>query len=84
MQARPLLNRALEEGNFEELADPRLEKNFDEGEMFRMVEAAAACVRHSARRRPGMGQVGNCLVGPFHCILLMPCNNVGVLLFVFI
>jgi len=51
--------------------------------MFRMVEAAAACVRHSARRRPGMGQVGNCLVGPFHCILLMPCNNVGVLLFVF-
>lgn len=55
--ARPLLNRALEEGNFEELADPRLAKNFDEGEMFRMVEAAAACVRHSARRRPGMGQV---------------------------
>nr|ADE76563.1 unknown [Picea sitchensis] len=25
--------------------------------MFRMVEAAAACVRHSAHRRPGMGQV---------------------------
>ncbi|GLJ16827.1 hypothetical protein SUGI_0289930 [Cryptomeria japonica] len=55
--ARPLLSHALEEGNFEALVDPRLEKNFDRGEMFRMIEAAAACVRHSAQRRPQMGQV---------------------------
>jgi hypothetical protein len=25
--------------------------------MFRMIEAAAACVRHSASKRPRMGQV---------------------------
>eukprot|EP01018_Ginkgo_biloba_P023914 Gb_23599 [translate_table: standard] len=55
--ARPLLSRAIEEGSVEGLADPRLETNFDENEMFRMVEATAACVRHSAQRRPRMGQV---------------------------
>ncbi|KAH9330436.1 hypothetical protein KI387_002544, partial [Taxus chinensis] len=53
---RPLLSHALEEGNFEALVDPRLENNFNQVEMFRMIEAAAACVRHSAQRRPRMGQ----------------------------
>ncbi|XP_062230434.1 proline-rich receptor-like protein kinase PERK8 [Phragmites australis] len=46
--ARPLLSRAL---------DSRLEKKFSEVEMFRMIEAAAACIRHSASRRPRMSQV---------------------------
>ncbi|XP_072981374.1 proline-rich receptor-like protein kinase PERK8 [Typha angustifolia] len=55
--ARPLLSQALETGKFEELVDPKLEKNYNEVEMFRMIEAAAACVRHSASRRPRMGQV---------------------------
>lgn len=55
--ARPLLIRALESGGFGELTDPRLEKHFVEGEMFRMIEAAAACVRHSAPKRPRMSQV---------------------------
>ncbi|XP_011008906.1 PREDICTED: proline-rich receptor-like protein kinase PERK9 [Populus euphratica] len=55
--ARPLLNHALENGELESLADPRLEKNYIESEMFRMIEAAAACVRHSASKRPRMGQV---------------------------
>lgn len=56
-QARPLLTQALETGNLEELVDPRLEKNYNEVEMFRMIEAAAACVRHSASMRPRMSQV---------------------------
>ncbi|KAK3041316.1 hypothetical protein RJ639_001418, partial [Escallonia herrerae] len=56
-QARPLLNHALETEEFEGLADPRLEKNFVDVEMFRMIEAAAACVRHSAVKRPRMGQI---------------------------
>jgi len=56
-QARPLLNHALENEELESLADPRLEKNYIESEMFRMIEAAAACVRHSASKRPRMGQV---------------------------
>ncbi|GJM99807.1 hypothetical protein PR202_ga16942 [Eleusine coracana subsp. coracana] len=55
--ARPLLNRAIENQEFEGLVDPRLDGNFDDVEMFRVIEAAAACIRHSAARRPKMGQV---------------------------
>ncbi|KAJ0230799.1 Proline-rich receptor-like protein kinase PERK8 [Hirschfeldia incana] len=55
--ARPLLSQAIENEDFEGLVDPRLGDNFIPGEMFRMVEAAAACVRHSAARRPKMSQV---------------------------
>ncbi|PQM41022.1 proline-rich receptor-like protein kinase PERK8 [Prunus yedoensis var. nudiflora] len=55
--ARPLLSQALENEDFEELADSRLEKNYVENEMFRMIEAASACVRHSAAKRPRMRQV---------------------------
>nr|XP_043640253.1 proline-rich receptor-like protein kinase PERK9 [Erigeron canadensis] len=55
--ARPLLSHALETENFEELVDPRLGMNYVENEMFRMIEAAAACVRHSAAKRPRMGQI---------------------------
>lgn len=55
--ARPLLSRALDTGDLEGLVDPRLKMKLDEVEMFRMVEAAAACIRHSASRRPRMSQV---------------------------
>ncbi|KAJ0030252.1 hypothetical protein Pint_13185 [Pistacia integerrima] len=55
--ARPLLNRALEDGNFDSLADPRLQNDYDHNEMARMVACAAACVRHSARRRPRTSQI---------------------------
>ncbi|KAK9935489.1 hypothetical protein M0R45_022591 [Rubus argutus] len=55
--ARPLLIKALESGDLSELVDPRLEKHYVEGEMLRMVQAAAACVRHSATKRPRMAQV---------------------------
>lgn len=56
-QARPQLIHAFETREFGELVDPRLEKHYVESEMFRMVEAAAACVRHSAPKRPRMSQV---------------------------
>ncbi|XP_074279354.1 proline-rich receptor-like protein kinase PERK8 [Silene latifolia] len=55
--ARPLMTEALDNRNFDELADPRLQGNYDRGEMFRLMEAAAACVRHSAIKRPKMSQV---------------------------
>nr|GMD25498.1 proline-rich receptor-like protein kinase PERK9 [Ipomoea batatas] len=55
--ARPLLSQALETEEFQHLTDPRLEKNYVDNEMFRMIEAAAACVRHSSTKRPRMGQV---------------------------
>lgn len=57
LQARPVLTRALESDDFDELVDPRLQNSFDHNEMARMVACAAACVRHSARRRPRMSQV---------------------------
>ena len=58
LQARPLLSRALDTGDLGGLVDPRLEmKWLNEVEMFRMIEAAAACIRHSASRRPRMSQV---------------------------
>ncbi|KAL0463664.1 UNVERIFIED_CONTAM: Proline-rich receptor-like protein kinase PERK9 [Sesamum latifolium] len=55
--ARPLLSHGLETEDFSGLADPRLEGNYVGGEMFRLIEAAAACVRHSSMKRPTMGQV---------------------------
>ncbi|KZV24993.1 hypothetical protein F511_01963 [Dorcoceras hygrometricum] len=55
--ARPLLTQALETEDFENLVDPRLGRNFIAGEMFRMIEAAAACVRHLAAKRPRMSQI---------------------------
>ncbi|KAA3457503.1 proline-rich receptor-like protein kinase PERK4 [Gossypium australe] len=57
--ARPLLDRALATGNHDELIDPRLEGNYDHGEMQRMVACASASIRHSAKRRPKMSQVDN-------------------------
>lgn len=56
-QARPLLSHALDTEEFDSLADPRLEKNYVESELYCMIEVAAACVRHSAAKRPRMGQV---------------------------
>lgn len=61
--ARPLLNRALEDGNFDALIDPSIQNNYNHTEMARMIECAAACVRHSARRRPRMSQVVRTLEG---------------------
>ncbi|GJX73853.1 proline-rich receptor-like protein kinase PERK9 [Tanacetum coccineum] len=54
--ARPLLSHALETKDFKVLVDPRLGTNFVASVMFRMIEVAAACVRHSATKRPSMGQ----------------------------
>uniref|UniRef100_A0A5B6YVJ9 non-specific serine/threonine protein kinase n=1 Tax=Davidia involucrata TaxID=16924 RepID=A0A5B6YVJ9_DAVIN len=61
--ARPLLTRALEDGNFDTLVDPRLQKDYNQNEVDRMIACAAACVRHSARRRPRMNQVVRALEG---------------------
>ncbi|WOL16983.1 proline-rich receptor-like protein kinase PERK7 [Canna indica] len=61
--ARPILARALAEGNFDELVDPRLEHNYDASEVSRMAACAAASVRHSGRRRPKMSQIVRALEG---------------------
>ncbi|PPD77657.1 hypothetical protein GOBAR_DD25421 [Gossypium barbadense] len=55
--ARPLLIQALETSDFSEIIDARLEKRYVESEVLMMIEAAAACVRHSATKRPRMALV---------------------------
>ncbi|XP_030443293.2 proline-rich receptor-like protein kinase PERK1 [Syzygium oleosum] len=61
--ARPQLTRPLADVNFDSLVDPRLQNNYNHDEMARMVSCAAACVRHSARRRPRMSQIVRALEG---------------------
>lgn len=58
-QARPALSQALADGNYDDVVDHRLNGNYDPMEMARMIACAAACVRHSAKRRPKMSQVIN-------------------------
>ncbi|CAM8883766.1 unnamed protein product [Rhodiola kirilowii] len=69
--ARPLLADAIETAEFGALVDPTLENNYVHVEMLRMIEAAAACVRHSASKRPRMGQV----VRAFDSILASDITN---------
>lgn len=66
VQARPLISHAIETEEFGSLADPKLGGNYVDSEMFRMIEAAGACVRHSAAKRPRMGQVHNIF---YSCLL---------------
>ncbi|KAF8406423.1 hypothetical protein HHK36_008510 [Tetracentron sinense] len=61
--ARPILTRALTDGNYDELVDPRLENNYSPHEMAQMVACAASSIRHSARRRPKMSQIVRALEG---------------------
>ncbi|KAE9613380.1 putative protein kinase RLK-Pelle-PERK-1 family [Lupinus albus] len=67
--ARPLLLHAIETGDCSELVDPRLEGQYVDSEMFRMIEAAAACVRHSAPKRPRMVQLARALETGDQCDL---------------
>lgn len=55
--ARPVVDRILEDGHLEDIVDPNLNGNYDYDEMMRVIETAAACVRHSALKRPRMAQV---------------------------
>ncbi|CAA6661012.1 unnamed protein product [Spirodela intermedia] len=61
--ARPLLTKALEDGNFDAIVDPKLENKYNPGELTHMATCAAAAVRHSARRRPRMTQIVRALEG---------------------
>uniref|UniRef100_A0ACD5X7S4 Uncharacterized protein n=1 Tax=Avena sativa TaxID=4498 RepID=A0ACD5X7S4_AVESA len=61
--ARPALSRALAGGDYDAVADPRLEGNYDPVEMARVAASAAACVRQSAKKRPKMSQIVRALEG---------------------
>ncbi|KAG9440963.1 hypothetical protein H6P81_021128 [Aristolochia fimbriata] len=61
--ARPLLQEAMNDGNYDDLIDSRLQNNYNANEMMRMIACAAASVRHSAKRRPRMSQIVRALEG---------------------
>ncbi|XP_021741523.1 proline-rich receptor-like protein kinase PERK1 [Chenopodium quinoa] len=61
--ARPLLTTAMEDENFNQLVDPRLQFSYKHSEMARMLTCAGTCVRKSARSRPLMSQVVRALEG---------------------
>lgn len=61
--ARPLLTRALSDGDYEELVDERLGSGYRNNEMKRMIACASASIRHSAKRRPRMSQIVRALEG---------------------
>ncbi|KAJ6342573.1 hypothetical protein OIU78_010498 [Salix suchowensis] len=60
--ARPLLKKALEDGNLDAVVDPKLQ-DYDFNEMTQMICCAAACVRHLGRFRPRMSQIVRALEG---------------------
>lgn len=57
-----MLTRAIEEKNYDDLIDPRLETNYDAYDMARLIACAAAAVRQTARSRPRMSQVRRLLL----------------------
>jgi hypothetical protein len=59
------MTRALQDGNHDALVDPQLGTEFNDNEMARMIACAAACVRHSGRRRARMSQVHSMPVSSF-------------------
>ncbi|XP_040377563.1 proline-rich receptor-like protein kinase PERK4 [Oryza brachyantha] len=61
--ARPAMARALADGDYGGVADPRLEGSYDPVEMARVVASAAAAVRHTAKKRPKMSQIVRALEG---------------------
>jgi len=80
--ARPALSRALADGDYDGVADPRLRGNYDHVEMARMVASAAAAVRHSAKKRPKMSQVfrrqmlTSCFLSTTPAVaVLQPCSD---------
>ncbi|KAK7351470.1 hypothetical protein VNO77_10958 [Canavalia gladiata] len=75
--ARPLLAQALQDGDFNNLVDPRLLNNYEADEMARMITCAAACVRHSAWLRPRMSQIVGALEGVVSLTDLVGDNRAG-------
>ncbi|TVU41070.1 hypothetical protein EJB05_14561, partial [Eragrostis curvula] len=61
--ARVALSRALADGNYDPIIDPRLDGDYDPVEAARVVASAAACIRHAGRRRPKMSQIVKALQG---------------------
>ncbi|XP_042440026.1 proline-rich receptor-like protein kinase PERK3 [Zingiber officinale] len=55
--ARPLLQQAMENGVYDALIDPSLEKNYSPVEAGTMVACASACLNRAAALRPSMSQI---------------------------
>ncbi|KAJ0074910.1 hypothetical protein Patl1_34296 [Pistacia atlantica] len=64
LKAKTMLRKAVKDNKINVVyTDPKLEKKFDNGEMFRMVHCAAACLCYPAKDRPQMSQIREALEG---------------------
>lgn len=62
-QARQILDNWLEEkGDLGELVDSNLGGHYDTQQFGRMAICVAACINHSANKRPRMSEVPNILI----------------------
>ncbi|XP_002516048.2 proline-rich receptor-like protein kinase PERK15 [Ricinus communis] len=61
--AKTRLRQALNNGNYGDLVDPKLQNEYDYLDMTRMIFCAAACVRNTPNHRPRMSQVVRALEG---------------------
>ncbi|CAH2043329.1 unnamed protein product [Thlaspi arvense] len=59
MWAKPL----LEKNSVQEIVDPKLEGDFDETEMKRVMQTASMCIHHVANMRPDMNRLAQLLRG---------------------
>ncbi|XP_025888126.1 proline-rich receptor-like protein kinase PERK1 isoform X2 [Solanum lycopersicum] len=75
--AKPFLRSALDGGKLDALVDPCLGQNYNIEEMANMIACAAACVRHSSRKRPRMSQVVRALEGDAYVLDLDEGNRPG-------
>ncbi|XP_010270712.1 PREDICTED: proline-rich receptor-like protein kinase PERK1 [Nelumbo nucifera] len=60
---RPKLTQAIENGNYDAVVDPRLQKDYNATEMERMVACANACLRVEPKDRPLMSMIVHVLEG---------------------
>ena len=77
-----MLSEALDKEDFDILVDPGLGKNYDRNEMFRMIEAAAACVRHSSVKRPRMSQVISVYI--YHAMQVSMSTHMYICMYIYI
>ncbi|KAF2285002.1 hypothetical protein GH714_034519 [Hevea brasiliensis] len=63
IRAVPLLKRALDKGNYNDIIDAKIQGGYNEDEMIRMIYCAASCVYKPADYRPRMSQILEVLQG---------------------
>uniref|UniRef100_A0A2C9W446 non-specific serine/threonine protein kinase n=1 Tax=Manihot esculenta TaxID=3983 RepID=A0A2C9W446_MANES len=77
--ARYRIGRVLENSEYNDLVDPKLQQAYDEAEMLRMITCAAASVYKPSRSRPIMKQIIEVLEGNMSHMKIMKRKDVETL-----